>query len=159
MFESIGKACGGLNRVDHRSLEMSDLRWAGILLRPTSLNSIPCCVKISDGKITYHVVVVVKDDWEEICISTPVLKPKIHRSRRVSSNVLALVAIGRFEKELSTIHGSKQCSKFELLPCLAQVANRANTISTLEVGGFGSGDAGQFLIPTSSMAFDNAAHN
>jgi len=62
MFESIGKAYGGLKRVDHKSLEISDLRWERILLRLTSVYFIPCYVNILDGEITYHVVVVVVED-------------------------------------------------------------------------------------------------
>lgn len=65
VFRELANTCGGLEKVDPHSLARSDLRWVRILSRPTNIRSIPQVISISDGEISYQVLISVEEDGEE----------------------------------------------------------------------------------------------
>lgn len=91
MFSFIGGKCGGLKRVDHRSLNKLDLRWARLLLRPTVFQNTPRNVDVSDSETSYPIIMVVEDDWIDLLTchsdvkSTPTVR--IHVSSKRSSTM------------------------------------------------------------------------
>lgn len=121
IFETIGKACGGLRKIDRKSLDKSELRWARILLRLMAMMKIPRCMKITDGETSYQVVILMKKDWEE---GDPILdKPLATESRNhrnlTTGEVGAEVAAIRSDKAL-ILAGKSETSNIESTSFLAQ---------------------------------------
>lgn len=65
MLLFITEKCGGFNYIDENTISFKDLRWARILTVKTDIRKIPRAVRILDGELSFQVVSVVEEDWDE----------------------------------------------------------------------------------------------
>ncbi|KAF8411532.1 hypothetical protein HHK36_004085 [Tetracentron sinense] len=76
-FLIIGKVCGGLAKVDPRTLARDDLHWARIRVKETYLNVIPRLIRLPDRGSMVEIVieVVFEDSGESFGDLSPLFKP------------------------------------------------------------------------------------
>lgn len=52
VLSSIAEKCGGLTKIDEKTISLKDLRWARFLAAKTDIRLIPKAMGISDGEIS-----------------------------------------------------------------------------------------------------------